>query len=130
VGHGYYKEKILYAQYGHLGKLFVSVGDKVKRGQVLGLAAPTPERFKRIKTFEPHLHFALFQMKPGFRVGERRNFLIMKRRGDALITKTPFNPDDFWLGGKPQCFDPTKDYTQYKDFEFSHPVACGKSRGR
>jgi len=58
---------MLYAYYGHFEKLFVSINDPVKRGQVLGLAAELPARFKKkIRDMEPHLHFELFQPKEGF----------------------------------------------------------------
>lgn len=126
IGHGHYRGKMLYADYGHLGKLFVKKGDLVKRGQVIGLAAGTPDRFKSIEIFEPHLHFALFQMKDGFRIGERRNARLVLKRRDPTVIKTFYNPDDFWLDGKPQCFDSNKDYSNYQNFEFTHPVACGE----
>lgn len=117
---------MLYADYGHLEKLFVSKGDQVKRGQVIGLAAGTPDRFRSIETFEPHLHFGLFQMKDGFHLGNRKNIGLSLKRRDPTITKTFYNPDDFWLGGKPECFDSNKNYSSYTNLEFTHPVACGE----
>lgn len=124
IGHGHYRGKILYGYYGHIEKLFVSINDRVKRGQMIGLAADIPARFARIKHMEPHLHFELFQPKEGF--GLSGNLQLVLKTGDPTTVKTHYNPDDFWLGGKSQCFDSNKDYSSYTNIEFTHPVAYGE----
>lgn len=122
IGHGHYRGKRLYANYGHLEKIFVSVGDKVKRGQVIGLAVDLPERFRKLsKYLEPHLHFEVFHLKERFDLD--RDFQNIFKPG---VPKDYYNPDNFWLGGEPQCFDRDKDYSNYTDIDFTHPVACGK----
>ena len=125
IGHGHYRGKMLYAYYGHFEKLFVSINDRVKRGQVLGLAAALPARFKKkIRDMEPHLHFELFQPKEGF--GITGNLQLVLKTGDPTIWRTVYNPDDFWLGGESECFDANKDYSKHTNLEFTHPVACGE----
>ncbi len=124
IGHGHYRNKILYAHYGHLGQVFVSAGDRVKRGQLIGLAMELPERFKKFKKFEPHLHFEIFQPKEGYGIFVDRNLLL--KTGDPTVFKTFYNPDDFWLGGKAQCFDPNYDYSNHSNIEFTFPIACEK----
>lgn len=98
IEHGEYASKVFRADYGHLSKIFVTKGEKVKRGQLIGVIARSPGI--------DHLHFGLHCGKTGI--------------------ENHYDPKDFWLGGKFQCFDPNKDYSKYTNIELTHPVACGQ----
>jgi len=86
--------------YGHLSKVFVEKGQSLKRGQLIGLSGAS-------NNGNAHLHFG-----------------ICKKRGNCQNYSQTYNPDEFWLGGKPQCFDPNKDYSSYSQKEIAFPVAC------
>jgi murein DD-endopeptidase MepM/ murein hydrolase activator NlpD len=96
--HGSYFD-ILYA---HLTKVFVKKGEFLKRGQLIGLSG---------KTYDGnyHLHFG-----------------VCKSKGDCRNYSDTLDPDQFWLGGKPQCFDPNTDYSSYTQKEITLPIACGE----
>jgi hypothetical protein len=91
--------------YVHLSKVFVTMGQYVKRGERLGLSGQSNNGY-------PHLHFGLVKNS---------------KKGSALLLSQSYNPKDFWLNGNPQCYDPHKDYSQntYKDITF--PVLCSES---
>jgi len=101
IEHGHYAGKRFYADYGHLSKIFVSKEEQVKRGQLIGLIARS-----KFGPQDDHLHFGLHCGKTGI--------------------ENHYDPKDFWLGGKPQCFDPNRDYSNYTNIELTHPVACGE----
>ena len=65
-------------------------------------------------------------MKDGFRLGSRRSFRLILKAKDPTVVKNFYNPDDFWLGGKPECFDSNENYSNYTNLEFTRPVACGE----
>ena len=90
------------AIYGHLAKIFVMKGQLLKRGQMIGLSGAG-------NNGHAHLHFGICK----------------KGGGGAKNYSQTYNPDEFWLGGKPQCFDPNKDYSNYSQKEIILPVACG-----
>ena len=87
--------------YGHLAKIFIEKDHSLKRGQLIGLSGAS-------NNGNAHLHFG-----------------ICKKRGNCENYSQTYNPDEFWLGGKPQCFDPNKDYSSYSQKEITLPVACG-----
>ena len=88
--------------YAHLSKVFVGGGQPVKRGQLIGLSGASGGTFE-------HLHFA-----------------IMRILGNSLLYSDSYDPANFFLGGKAQCFDPNKDYSSYSQKEITLPVACGE----
>jgi len=87
--------------YGHLSKAFVKKGQSLKRGQLIGLSGKT-------NTGSKHLHFEL-----------------CKTEGRYGYYSDSYDPKDFWLGGKPQCFDPNMDYSKYSQKDLTIPIACG-----
>ena len=95
-----------FSGYLHLSKVFVTSGQHIKRGQRLGLSGQTNIGF-------PHLHFHLL-------------WSVEIHRED--IFSKSLNPNDFWLSGSPQCFDPHKDYSKYSFKEITFPVACSESK--
>jgi murein DD-endopeptidase MepM/ murein hydrolase activator NlpD len=88
--------------YGHLSEVFIENGQTLKRGQLIGLSG-------KGNTGYLHLHFG-----------------IAKISGRGINYSQTFNPNGFWLGGKPQCFDPNMDYAIYSQKDITLPVACGE----
>jgi len=88
--------------YGHLEKVFVKVGEVVKRGQLIGLSGASNDG-------HPHLHFGICGIDGGCRT-----------HSESL------NPDRYWLGGKAQCFDPKLDYSRSSQKDITLPIACGE----
>jgi murein DD-endopeptidase MepM/ murein hydrolase activator NlpD len=87
--------------YSHLTKIFVVGGQWLKRGQLIGLSGANNNGYA-------HLHFG-----------------ICKIGGNCMNYSETYDPNKFWLGGKAQCFDPNKDYSNYSQREITLPVACG-----
>lgn len=87
--------------YAHLSKVFVRQHERIERGQPIGLSGTgiTPPW--------DHLHFGIIQ--PG---------------GDWLLFSQTLDPKQFWLGGKPECFDRNRDYSHQRTDEITFPVAC------
>ena len=96
----------LFSFYYHMSKILVSNGQHIKRGQRIGLSGKSNSGF-------PHLHFELLKST--------------KKSSGSNISQT-YNPHDFWLNGKPQCFDPHKDYSKNLITEITFPVECSLSR--
>jgi murein DD-endopeptidase MepM/ murein hydrolase activator NlpD len=91
--------------YIHLEEIFVGEGDKVKRGQLLGLTA------RESRTCSPpHLHFGIVKLSASF--------------GSGMYYSNTYDPADFWLGGKAQCFDPQMDYTNVDNKLLTNPLPC------
>jgi murein DD-endopeptidase MepM/ murein hydrolase activator NlpD len=88
--------------YAHLSNFFVDVGQKVRRGELIGLSGASFDGWQ-------HLHFGL-----------------VKIGGRSSVYSDTYEPNDFWLGGKPQCFDPKQDYSKSSISEITHPIACGE----
>ena len=88
--------------YGHLNKIFVENGQSLKRGQLIGLSGASNNGYA-------HLHFG-----------------ICKIGGSCKNYSETYDPMKFWLGGKAQCFDPNKDYSNYSQKDITLPVACGE----
>lgn len=88
--------------YGHLGKVFVRTGQSLKRGQIIGLSDASNSGYA-------HLHFG-----------------ICKTLGTCINYSQTYNPERYWIGGKPQCFDPNMVYSSYSQKDITLPVACGE----
>jgi len=86
--------------YGHLGKVYVEKGQLLKRGQLIGLSGASNDGLS-------HLHFGIC------RVG-----------GSFQKYSQTYDPDKFWLDGRPKCFDPGADYSKYYPEGITIPIAC------
>jgi murein DD-endopeptidase MepM/ murein hydrolase activator NlpD len=86
----------------HMTKIFVEKGNSIKRGQLIGLSGAS-------NNMQAHPHFGICKI------------------GESCIqySKT-YDPKEFWLGGKAQCFDPNKDYSIYSRKDLTFPIACGE----
>jgi len=91
--------------YHHLHKPMVSLFERVKRGQLIGLSGKSNNGYQ-------HLHFQLD--KPGVLSGRKMKYT--------------YNPRRFAIGGSLQCFDPKRDYSIYSEIEITLPIACGDYR--
>jgi murein DD-endopeptidase MepM/ murein hydrolase activator NlpD len=98
VKHGHYLGKPFFAEYFHLSKIYVSAGENISRGELIGLSGASNDG-------NIHLHFGLHFGVTGF--------------------GNHYDPKDFWLEKNPECFDSLKDYSAYSDTELTHPIACG-----
>lgn len=87
--------------YGHVTKVFVKNGQSIKRGHLIGLSGASNSGYQ-------HLHFGIY-----------------KRGENPKMYSKTYDPDDFWLDGKPRCFDPSMDYSKYSHEKITVPVACG-----
>jgi murein DD-endopeptidase MepM/ murein hydrolase activator NlpD len=87
--------------YAHLTKIFIEKRQSIKRGQLIGLSGANNGGYA-------HLHFG-----------------ICKIGGSCINYSKTYDPKQFWLGGKAQCFDPNKDYSNYSQKDATLPVACG-----
>jgi len=95
-----------FSLYYHLSKVFVTNGQNIKRGERLGLSGKSSSCFY-------HLYFGL-----------KKNM----KKDSGLLFSQSYNPNDFWLNGKPQCFDPHKEYSKYSNKEITFPVECPLSK--
>jgi len=100
---GVLHENYFASLYGHLTKHLVQKGRPIKRGELIGYSGASNNGYK-------HLHFGLVK------IGTT----------EAHLLSNTHNPDNFWLDGKPQCFDPQVDYSKYSAKEITLPVACGE----
>jgi len=91
----------IFTRYGHLKNVYLNYGQVVKRGQLIGLSGAN-------NIGSPHLHFTICNV------------------GEACPYSNSYDPDKFWLDGKPQCFDPNKDYSSYSKKDLTIPIACGE----
>jgi len=89
------------SNYMHLSKVYVDRDESVKRGQLIGLSGASNSGYE-------HLHFG-----------------IVKIGGSGEMYSQTYDPNKFWLDGKPQCFDPSKDYSEYSQKGITLPIACG-----
>lgn len=102
ISHG----KHFISNYAHLSKVFVSKDQFVKRGQLIALSGAS-NNYNR--PYYQHLHFGIC------RIGA----------GGCRNQSQTHDPNLFWLGGQPQCFDPKMDYSAYSQKDITLPVACG-----
>jgi len=86
--------------YAHLSKVYVKKGQLLKRGQLIGLSGASNDGL-------PHLHFGIC------RVG-----------GSSQKYSQTYDPQKFWLDGRPKCFDPSADYSKYYSEGITIPIAC------
>jgi murein DD-endopeptidase MepM/ murein hydrolase activator NlpD len=89
------------SMYVHLSEIFVEKGQLVKRGQLIGLSGVSNSGWE-------HLHFG-----------------ICKKGGGCKYYSQTYDPEKFWMGGQPQCFDLTTDYSDYSQEYITLPLACG-----
>ena len=94
-----------FSLYAHLSEIYVSNEQHIKRGERLGLSGQSNDG-------SPHLHFGLIKNT---------------EKGSGLYFSQSHNPNDFWLDGKPQCYDPHKDYSHNTSKEITFPVLCSES---
>ena len=92
--------------YYHLSKVSVTNEQHIKRGERIGLSGKSNSGFA-------HLHFEL---------------LKNTKKGSGSNLSHTYNPNKFWLDGKPQCFDPDKDYSKNSIKEITFPVECSVSK--
>ena len=90
-----------HSQYLHLSELYIELGQSLTRGRLIGLSG-APNRGKA------HLHFC-----------------ICASAGRCIDFSETLDPDNFWLGGTPQCFRPGYDYSAISQRELTLPLACG-----
>ena len=86
--------------YGHLSKVYVEKGQLLKRGQLIGISGASNDGL-------PHLHFGIYK------VG-----------GGSQKYSQTYDPQKFWLAGRPKCFDPGADYSKYSPEGITIPIAC------
>ncbi len=100
ISHGDSHEEYFRSLYGHLTRIFVVRGQSVKRGELIGLSGASNNGYS-------HLHFGICKT-------------------DCKNYSGTYDPNGFWLGGKAQCFDLSKDYSNYSQKDITIPVACGE----
>ncbi len=93
-----------FSLYAHLSEIYVTNEQHIKRGERLGLSGQSNDG-------SPHLHFGLIKKA---------------KKGSGLYFSQSYNPNDFWLNGKPQCYDPHKDYSKNTFEEVTFPIDCSK----
>lgn len=101
IGH----ERPYMSTYGHLSKVFVTKGQIVKRGELIGLSGASNNFGRRNYS---HLHFGICDVFGK----DCRNF------------SESYDPKLFWLGGEPQCFNASLDYSANSRKEITLPIAC------
>ena len=95
-----------FSLYVHLSRVYVTNEQHVRRGERLGLSGQSNDS-------SPHLHFGLIKNT---------------QKGSGLYFSQSYNPNDFWLNGTPQCFEPHKDYSKNSFKEITFPIECSESR--
>ena len=86
--------------YRHLSKVYVKKGQLLKRGKLIGLSGASNDGVH-------HLHFG-----------------ICKVGGNSQKYSQTYDPEKFWLDGRPKCFDPGADYSKYSHKGITIPIAC------
>ena len=89
--------------YAHMTRIFVEKGEPIKSGQLIGLWGASNSGFA-------HLHFGICRIAGIYCI---------------QYSKT-YDPEEFWLGGKARCLDPSKDYSNYSQKDMPLPIACGE----
>jgi murein DD-endopeptidase MepM/ murein hydrolase activator NlpD len=87
--------------YAHLSEVYVEKGQLLKRGQLIGLSGASNDGVQ-------HLHFG-----------------ICKVGGSSQQYSQTYDPEKFWLDGRPKCFDPVANYSKYSQKGITLPIACG-----
>lgn len=85
--------------YAHLSKVFVQMGQPLKRGQLIGLSGTSRDGV-------PLLHFGIYKIG-----------------GSSQKYSQTYDPEKFWLDGRPQCFDPEADYSTFFREAITLPIA-------
>jgi len=50
----------------------------------------------------------------------------LKIGGSSQKYSQTYDPEKFWLDGRPKCFDPSADYSKYSQKGLTIPIACGE----
>ena len=87
--------------YTHLSKVTVNVGDRLQRGQLIGLSGSD-------YTKREYLHFGL-----------------CRRGGSCLQFVDSYDPANYWLDKPLSCFDPSARYPDGARNKLTAPLACG-----
>jgi len=111
-------QRDIYTEHFHVHEQFVKEGDKVKRGQTIGLIGETGTRLRLLNL---HYHYVVL-----YREESSRKYI-------------PLDPDDYWWGIDQykanrekgvesglfviSCFDANVDYPK-KPIRFTYPVKC------
>jgi hypothetical protein len=85
----------------HLSAVHVQTGQMVPRGALIGLSGA-------MNSGDQLLHFG-----------------ICRKGGNCGMFSQTEDPQRYWLGGKPRCFDPATDYSRYTPRDLTAPLACG-----
>ena len=86
----------------HLMRIDVQPGQSLRRGQLIGLSGAS-------NSGHAHLHFG-----------------ICRTGGNCFDYTQTYDPDKFWLGGAPRCYEPRTDYSARSAQGLTLPVACGE----
>ena len=107
IKHAFGTRDEIRAQYFHLNARLVKVGDKVRRGQIIGTVGKTgsPEM---LTSGVAHLHMALWSTS---------------RRGNGGRCCKNEDPHEFWYDGRDTItvYRPGKDYSDYPH-RFTYPI--------
>jgi hypothetical protein len=90
-----------HSQYLHLSETYIELGQSLTRGQLIGLSGAA-------NSGQAQLHFC-----------------ICASAARCIDFSETLDPDNFWLGGSPQCFRPGYDYSDTSQRELTLPLACG-----
>ncbi len=93
--------------YLHLDSFKVSYGMEVKRGQLIAISGQTGDP-PLTRGPIPHLHYTVFKTSSKF---------------EKPTNEKTVNPHEFWVDGKPSCFDPNRAYP-LRPIRFTYPVTC------
>lgn len=93
--------------YLHLDSFKVSYRMEVKRGQLIAISGQTGDP-PLTRGPIPHLHYTVFKTSSKF---------------EKPTNEKTVNPHEFWVDGKPSCFDPNRAYP-LRPIKFTYPVAC------
>jgi murein DD-endopeptidase MepM/ murein hydrolase activator NlpD len=105
----------IYATHMHIGKIYVKVGEKVKRGQVIAEAGR--QVMTRCGGGVEHLHFHISKSRGMPGSGYWGSWRFLGKPHNWL------NPHNYWTGGagKAECFNKDK---KYVDGLLTLPVKC------
>ena len=92
--------------YAHLSKVVVQKGQLLKRGQLIGLSGASNNYGSKD---HQHLHFGVCKIGTP----------------DCRRMVNTVDPHKVWVGGQPQCFNPSTDYSVYSQKDIILPIACG-----
>ena len=116
-GEGIDGKKII-ALYGHLGKMLVSAGDKIQRGEVIAYLGSNYHEYECIWGVR-HLHFQIGrEYRDQYSKGNNWGWAYFLEDGNRGV-----NPHLYWAGGRGKitCFEPEQ---TYQPGTLTYPVPC------